>query len=494
MTVEVHIGPRDSPTLLQYLASKRDVTFVMGPLGSGKTTASILKLMLIAQAQAPNAEGVRPTRFYIVRNTYRDLASTTMKDFGEVFKAPEMGRWVRSGIEPPTFYGDWLAPDGTIVKSEFVFIALDRPDDVQKLRGSQVTAFWFNEAKELSKAIIDLADSRHGRYPSEALGGVLCTWHGMIGDTNAPDEDHWYYTLAEETRPEGWLFLRQPGGVIADGTHEDGSKRWVSNPQAENLTVLQKMYPDDYYLRLLRGKTDDWIRVNLANEYGFVADGKPVHPYYADSVHCLREAPEVMDAPLYIGVDFGRTPAATICQLSEGVHRWTCIDELGSEDMSAQTFAPELKAYLEREYPGLPVRPWGDPAGSAKGQATDDTPIRIMRASGIPIRPAPTNSPVARRAAIAQPLRRLCVDGRPALMISPKAKMTRKGLMGGFQYRRLAIVRRERYTDLPEKNSYSHYVESLEYVLLAEGEYHTALKTAPKRPGARRRRARFARH
>ncbi len=36
----------------------------------------------------------------------------------------------------------------------------------------------------------------------------------MLGDTNAPDEDHWYYRLAEETRPEGWEFFRQPGGLL----------------------------------------------------------------------------------------------------------------------------------------------------------------------------------------------------------------------------------------------------------------------------------------
>ena len=108
--------------------------------------------------------------------------------------------------------------------------------------------------------------------------GVRPTHYGMIGDSNAPDEDHWYYRLAEEERPEDWKFHRQPGGVYREG---DG---WHLNEQAENIQNL----PEDYYRRGLQGKSDDWIKVNLANEYGFVSAGKPVHPLYTDSIQYDR--------------------------------------------------------------------------------------------------------------------------------------------------------------------------------------------------------------
>ena len=69
----------------------------------------------------------------------------------------------------------------------------------------------------------------------------------MIGDSNAPDEDHWYYKLAEIERPEDLSFFRQPGCVIKDG--ED----WTVNENAEHLLNP----PDGYYKRGLNCKTDD---------------------------------------------------------------------------------------------------------------------------------------------------------------------------------------------------------------------------------------------
>jgi hypothetical protein len=282
--------------------------------------------------------------------------------------------------------------------------------------------------------------------------------------------------LAEEVRPKGWKFFRQPGGVFPG--EKEGE--WIPNPDAENLVNL----PQDYYTQGLEGKAHDWIDVMLANSYGFTVDGKPVHPEYVDSVHCTPEPIEVdLRYPLIIGIDFGRTPAAVVTQHIEDMGRRVVLDELCATDMSAAIFGPELKLWLERHYSGMPVEVWCDPAGSAQSQATEDTPIRILRASGIPAQPCASNSPDLRRAAIANPARRICMDGKPALQVSPKAKMVRKGLMGGFCYRRLKIANSERFTDLPDKNVYSHPVESLEYALMGSGEGREALMPAHRRRG-----------
>lgn len=52
--------------------------------------------------------------------------------------------------------------------------------------------------------------------------------------------------------------------------------------------------------------------------------------------------------------------------------------------------------------------------------------------------------------------------------------MIRKGLQGGFCYRRVQVSG-EKYTDEPDKNEYSHPVEALEYALQGEGEGRQAL-------------------
>lgn len=465
----IKVGTPGYPVLDAYRRDRSRVSIIMGPLGSGKTYASVQRLLQQMLEQAPNADGVRPTRWMAVRNTYPDLTSTTIKDFMAIF-TPEMGSMHMGGLEPPTFRGGAQLDDGTRAQFEVMFLALDREDAVRKVRGSQLTGVWLNETKELVKPVIDMLDLRHGRYPSMADGGVRPSWHGMFGDTNAWDEDHYLWRLAEEIRPPEWRFYRQPGGVVRD----PNTGQWVANPSAENIRNL----PEGYYVRAISGKAEDWIKVNLANEYGFTIDGKPVHPEYVDSVHCTRDPIPFNPAlPIILGVDFGRTPAAAICQHIPQWGRTVVIDEFVTEDMSQADFGPALKRYLGLHYP-VPVKGWSDPAGESKGQATNDTPRQVLVASGVPVLPASTNDPILRRAAVSRPLQRICADGKPALLVSPRAKMIRKGLAGGFCFRRLKVAGTERYTDEPDKNAYSHPVEGLEYAMIGLGEGQTALRSA----------------
>jgi hypothetical protein len=55
--------------------------------------------------------------------------------------------------------------------------------------------------------------------------------------------------------------------------------------------------------------------------------------------------------------------------------------------------------------------------------------------------------------------------------------------MGGFCYRRLKIANSERFTDLPDKNVYSHPVEAAEYALMGSGEGREALMPAHRHRG-----------
>lgn len=456
--------------LAQYANSWNRVEFIMGPLGSGKTVQSCQKLFDAMCLQEPNEQGVRPTRWVAVRNTYPDLSSTTIKDWLELYQ--DLGRYVGGGLEPPTHHLNFDLEDGTEVLSQVIFLALDRPDAVKKLRGFQCTGFWLNEVKELDKAIVDMADLRHGRYPSTAAGLVKPTWHGMIGDTNAPDEDHWYYKMAEEEKPEGWKFHRQPGGVL-----DKGNGIYEPNPNAENLSNL----PEGYYIKGMAGKSDDWIKVNLANEYGFVSSGKPVHPMYVDSAHSIVSYDPDPSREIVLGFDFGRTPACALLQ-KDVMDGWVCFDEFLANGMSAVDFAPRLKVYLDSAYPGFRFKGWGDPSGGSGNQATDETPFRILRSQGIPANPTLNNDPMERRASIENPLKTLKMDGKPRFLVAHKAKMIRKGLQGGFCYRRIQVTG-ERYTEEPDKNEYSHPVEACEYALQGEGEGRIALMSArPAQP------------
>jgi len=456
-----HITPQGA-VLQQYFDSSAPVQIIIGPLGSGKTIQTCVKIPEIMRAQKPNKQGVRLTRFIAARNTYSELFTTTIKDWVEC--NGHLGEFNQGGKKPPSQLLRFNLEDGTRVESEMIFLAFDRPDHVKKARGIQTTGVWLNEVKELPKAVVDMLDLRHGRYPSKKEG-VTCSWHGMLGDCNAPDEDHWLYNLAEENKPDDWEIFKQPGGVIKIG------EEWKPNPLAENIDNL----PNNYYMCGLQGKGEDWIKVNLANEYGFVSDGKPVHPRYVDSIHCIDiDYTPTLDDDIILGFDWGRTPACSFMQKTS-VGGWIVFDELGAEDMSAVTFAPELAKHIRANYPQNRFKGWGDPSGG-KGQGTEDTPFRIMTAQGIPVRPTEkSNNVLLRRSGVEIPLRDIGMDGRPRLVILPKAKMIRKGLAGGFCYKRVMTAGDPKYHDEPDKNKYSHYVEALEYALVGEGEGNKAI-------------------
>lgn len=465
--IEVRYDTQAS-TLQRFMASRRKVQAVMGPMGSGKTSAFIFKVLRLICDQEPQADKVRRSRWLITRNTYGDLKSTTIRDWRDIVK-DELGQFSMS--QPPEHKLRFRLDDGTRVESDVMFVALDRPDHIRKLRGVQITGAWMNEAKEQPKAILDTMTMRVGRYPRLQDGG--CTWRGVLMDYNAPDEDHWLFTLEHQARlgelPDFEFFI-QPGGVVKIGG------KWTANPEAENLNNLEP----GYYESNLQGKAEDYIKVNLGNQYGFVQDGKPVHPEYQDHIHCAQAvfAP-TKGIRVIVGMDFGLTPAAAFTQRMP-TGQWQQFDELVATDMGAERFAEQLSARCA-EYPGFDFRFVGDPSGDIRAQTDEDTVFKVLRAGKINAFPVRSNDVVLRRGALDRPLTRM-IGGKPGFLLSPKCKVTRKGLQGAFCYRRVKVAGDDRYHDEPVKSQYSHIVEGLEYALLDGGENISAPVVAPTGP------------
>ena len=456
---------RAAPTLKAFHESSDFYRGINGPVGSGKSTAMCMEIMRRAHEQAPGPDGLRRTRFAVVRNTYRELRDTTLKTWFDWFPAHVFGPLVEGAVAHRIRVGD--------VAAEILFRALDKAQDVAKVLSLELTGAWVNEAREVPKGIIDALGDRVGRYPALKDGG--CTWRGVIMDTNAPDEDHWWYRLAEEERPQGWRFFHQPGGLI-----ETAPGVFAPNGQAENLANLEP----GYYETRAAGKSLDHIRVYYCGRYGFVREGKPVFPEYRDEVHCAAEPiSPVADWPLYVGLDFGLTPAAIFAQRTPtGAWRW--LDEVVTEDMGAVRFAEVLGAKLRGEYGEFTAEIFGDPSGDSRAQTDERTVFDILNVNGIPARPAPSNDPVLRREAVASSLNRM-IEGEPGFTISPTAKVTRRGLGGGYCYKRVRVAGDERFHDKPDKNRYSHPVEAGEYAMLGAGEGHAVIK--PRRDTRTRR-------
>jgi hypothetical protein len=458
------------PTLARFHASDAFIRGVMGPVGSGKSTAMCMELMRRAREQSPGPDGVRRTRFAVIRNTVRELGDTALRTWLDWFDPELFGPYHKTEMVHRVSFED--------VRCEVLFRALDSPADVKKLLSLELTGAWVNEARELPRAVVDALADRVGRYPARRDGGA--DWAGLVLDTNPPDTDHWWYRLAEIERPRGWAFFRQPGGLV------ERRGAFFPNSAAENLANL----PSGYYERAAAGCSADHVRVYHCAQYGFVCDGRPVFPEYVDVLHCPAEVLEpVAGVPLAVGLDFGLTPAALIAQRTPA-GRWLWLDELVAEDMGVARFGRLLKDLLHGRYAGFEVEVWGDPAGAARSQTDERTAFQVLNALGVPARPAPSNDFTLRREALAAPLTRL-VDGKPGLLVSPRCATARRGLAGGYSLRRLAVAGAERFADKPDKSRFSHVIDAGGYALLGAGEGRALTRPRPQ-PGNRQERADYA--
>ncbi len=429
---------------------------LIGPLGSGKTQACILEVLDHIHNQVPAADNVRYSRVCVVRNTFPDLDTSTIPDFRAVVDPMGIGEF--KNASPPRWTCNYARNDGTTVKGEVIFRSFDGKEDEKKARGMQLSGCWFNEMKELNKANVDLVSSRVGRYPPRAKVRSPNTM--IISDSNAPDRDHWLGKSALETKPKGWWFGIQPAGVLKQGTE------WVQNPKAENGHNL----PPNYYNNLVSGRADTWVRKNLANEFIYHTDNRPVHPDFGEAMHVMACGP-TPGTDLHIGIDFGRTPAAAIMQRQTN-GQWYVLRELCTKNMGAERFGELLDAYLNEHYAGYHVTITGDPAGDDMAQTRDETPFDLLRSAGLDAMPAPTNDPLERYAALDGLLRKN-IEGQPAIVFDPKCATLIRGLAGAFCFKRIQVANDERYRDKADKGPESHVCEALHYGLLGAGESQT---------------------
>jgi hypothetical protein len=441
------------PTLEKFHHSDAFYRGIRGPVRSGKSTGCSWEIFMRALDQNKAPDGIRYSKWVVVRNTYRELEDTTLKTWQMWFG--HIGRFNQRTMTHKIVIND--------IDMEVLFRALDRPDDVKHLLSLEITGAWVNEAREVPKIIIDTLGDRVGQYPPPELGG--CKWFGVFMDTNPPDEDHWWYKLAEVESPAGrlpdWDFFTQPGGLI------EQDNEFKPNPKAENIQNLNEKY--DYYLKRLQGKSKDYVRVYYCGQYGFVQDGKPVHPEYVDSLHCASEVLKpIPGIPIIIGLDFGLTPAAVFSQRKDN-GQYHIFDEIATQDIGVKRFGELLLApKLNGEYSGYDFEIWGDP-GSGRAETDEHTAFSILETIGIKVSPSPSQNPSVRRESLAAPFTRI-IDGLPGCIISPKCIQLRKGLAGKYMYRRVKVSGDERFHDKPDKNFWSHVCEAAEYGMVGAGE------------------------
>lgn len=454
MSIVQYLPP--GPVAAAFHADHSRIRGLLGPVGSGKSSACCLEILSRALEQEPY-NGVRSTRWAVLRNTFPELKSTTIKTWVDWFGPICTMKW-DSPITSTIKIDD--IGDGTKLEIEVLFMAMDRPEDVGKLKSLELTGAWMNEAGEMEWAVLDTLNERIGRFPAKKRGGP--TWTGIILDTNPPDDDSWWYTKFEIERPRGFKIFRQPGGLMEDKDEESPKYgQFLPNPKAENVSNLPGGY--DYYLNQVPGKELSRIRVMLCGEYGTTMDGKPVYPEWRDQFHVAREILHPLPGlPVVLSFDFGLTPAATFLQMSPK-GQVLVLDELSSDGMGIRQFYLQaVRPLMLERYSLNRVEAVGDPAGVQRAQTDEKTCYEELLGLGLTCEPAYTNEFVARREAVAFFLQR-AAGGEPGFLLSPHCNTLRKGFNGGYRYERLKVSGQARYKDRPLKDKHSHPHDALQY-------------------------------
>lgn len=444
---------------------------IMGPFGSGKTSACPVKGQVIARLQPPSkADGVIRSKGYVIRSTYRELWDKTIPSWRDVF--PVTKDWPFDGPKngPAKHMIRWREKIGhagaTQVYEMLVeFKALADMNIDEFTRGLLATWIWLNEADTVPGDAVGSLVGRLGRYPpphtlpDDAKPGFGC----VMCDFNAPNTSNWTYNKFFRNPSAGTKIYEQPSGL---------------SKKAEN-PVLRKLKPT--YYEDLMGEMEDWqVERFIKNRVGFSRNGQPVYKEFSKDRHVAERALQPWQGlPILMGGDAGLNAALVFGQKNwDGrTQDLQSVVTPDGEVTDAETLGEIAREIASGEYMHHAVVGMLDPA------AWDRDPRRknmeswaeiFVRISGIPCIPAPTNAIAPRHRAVRKELNHT-VGAAPAHQIDP----TRNGVMvegftAGYRVKKISSGEDTKYADQPEKNWYSHVHDARQYLAFLRGS-HTDL-------------------
>lgn len=455
------------PTIARFMLSQAFVRFLLGPVGSGKTTGVMFEVFRRACEQAPGPDGIRRTRFVIVRNTLTQMKQTVLKDVETwlgafaYYKTSENVLQIRMG----DVWSDWY------------LIPLDDPVNQQRLLSLQLTGAWINEFIEIDPELISAIAGRCGRYPSAAQGGA--TWFGIVGDSNMPNAGGQWHELLDVEVPEDWEVFFQPGGL------DEGAEN-LSYLTQSALSLLKPVgHPErleqgrQYYHRLARQNAGNWVKRYVHAKFGDDPEGTAVfRESFNRDYHVSKErlTPSV-GLPLIVGQDFGRNPCSLICQEN---HRGQLLvlEEIVADNIGLELHVrAALRPLLNREddYIGKKVMVVGDPSGVSKNQISELNCFELLEQEGFNSYPAPTNLIDPRLQAV-EALFSQNIGGRPRIIIDG-TRCPR--LVQALHSKYLFAKRKDgEMRSLPEKkHPWSDIADALQYVALCvDGGYQQVIR------------------
>lgn len=445
-------------SLVPFFVSEKFISLAVGPVGSTKTSAAIMKIAYHAKRMAPCQDGIRRSRCCWIRNTNEQLKDTSIPDFMKWFPDGVAGAWKATDKKFMLKFDD--------VECEVLFRGLDDKNDVRRLLSLQLSFAVMDEFREIDEEIFKTVQGRLGRYPDKSMVVPRPEWGNDLkgnpiggcvtddgqsnahiwGATNPPDMDTFWENLLT-TPPKNCHVTIQPDAL-------------------SDLADWLQYLPENYYENLCEGKDPDWVDVYVRNKFGKSLAGKPVFRSFSKPLHVTRDLQPIYTSsnPLIIGMDVALHPAATMGQL-DATGRLLVFQSICAEGMGALRFVREkLKPALASRFPGMEYLIVVDPAANTRAQTDERTVLEVLEAEGFTVITAPTNALQPRISAVDAYLTRV-IDGKPSILFDEVGcEDLIQTLISKYRYR---MRKTGEIDDKPEKlHPWSDLADSLQYLCL----------------------------
>jgi hypothetical protein len=445
-----------------YIPGELFYSWIVGPVGSAKTTALFFKLVYMAGLQQPDPDGIRRTRAVVVRNTAPMLRDTTLVSWN---------RWFQDGVA-----GDWLATPKVFilrfgdVECEVLFRALDTPADVAKVLSLEVTFVIIDEFVEMVKQVIDGLSARCGRWRSP--GGAPATNWGMWGASNPSVEDNWWFDYlhnndADLGNPVQKIDIHEDQQLarerlIAAGLldAEANAKYYLQPsgfaPDAENVDNLPGKR--DYYTNQAKGKSEAWIKQYLEAEWGYSIAGKAVVPTFKDKHISRTRLKFNPHLPLVAGFDPGLAGCAFILGQLTLEGQLLILGEIVKQGVGTKRLIKDfIKPYLRNFFPNARLIVAPDPAAASRSSNDERTIVATLRGwighENVRIE---TNNRLPKRLDALEHFTTNDTEDGPGMLVDARmCPMVVRALKGGWRYS-MDIDKDVLKDAEPEKNAYSH--------------------------------------
>lgn len=484
---------RYAPTLQRAYTDDARVKIVRGPVESGKSVWLCLEIYKLICTMPRSIDGVRRSRWLIVRTTDGELQRGIMRTWKSLF--PEEIYGPITGSMPSVQRMHFLDVEAEI---EFFAFEDDSPTNIRKLKSTEYTGVAVNEGQYTPLRLFKTFEERAGRYPPKKMCPDFDRQKRVLMDMNAPrTNDHWTLYMDERVplpatmsaeekyaynKPDDWEFYTQPPAVRAiygdDGIVVD----FEVHPDAENLPYQS----EEELLNACKNGFIDDIRRDRMNEVVAEKGGKARYEQFSRSFHIAKAPLKPQEGvPPVIGYDPGvQTGAAVFGQRLGG--QWRAYRELNARNDPSLTGAAaqgqRMLEILDQDFPwyrDTGIRGWIDPYGTWNYVDKNMTFANILMDMGLAFDPPAERDNPTLRHNIGMKVIRSGELGKPGLLICPQGCPTLiNALDGGAVMRQVKRQNELVVENELVKNRHSDVTEALEYMLWGGGEDHRLVKRA----------------